>query len=271
MKTHLIALIGILCIAHNSAMGAVSIKKASSVSTQKTSGISDAASLLPTVISLVEGVKQIKKSTKELTAECIPSSSEITFVNKLVKEWAKTGAATAEEAASAIKMRRCESPTGGYESSLRIMADTNEHDVLCFDWFGGSGDINQVWYQFPMAVSTYYCTDGSITGCGEDSRKYASNIYDVLNLVDFDQVDLTNDEMQLFGKLTDKIEKCSDAKLSARKKALWQDFLTTTIGNMGQKTNTGSIMEMVGQTANSGTSGILQSLGGMATQFLGGQ
>ena len=70
-------------------------------------------------------------------------------------------------------------------------------------------------------------------------------------------------------KLIAKIEDCSNAKLSAKKKAMWGEFLISTVGSVGQSTNTGAIMESVSGIAASG-GGIqsLQSLGAIATQFL---
>ena len=68
--------------------------------------------------------------------------------------------------------------------------------------------------------------------------------------------------------LISKIENCSYAKISAKQRALWGDFLVSTMGNLGQKTNTGTILQTVSGVANSGGSGALQSLGSIATQFL---
>ena len=69
-------------------------------------------------------------------------------------------------------------------------------------------------------------------------------------------------------KLISKIEKCSYSKLNAKKKAMWGEFLVDTIGSVGQKTNTAAIMQTVGSVANSGGMGALQSLGGIASQFM---
>jgi hypothetical protein len=70
-------------------------------------------------------------------------------------------------------------------------------------------------------------------------------------------------------KLLSKVESCSTSKLSAKKKALWGEFLVNTAGSLGQKTNTGSIMDQVGGIAASGGAlGSLGSLGSIATQFM---
>ena len=73
-------------------------------------------------------------------------------------------------------------------------------------------------------------------------------------------------------KLIAKIENCSNSKLNAKKRAMWSEFLMGTISNIGQPTNTGSIMEQVSNIAGSGGGlGSLSSLGAIASQFLGNQ
>ena len=79
---------------HNTA-SAVTIKKAAPVVKQETSAQNIGANLLPTVMGLVSGIQALNQQQKTLTAECIPSSQEINFVNNTIKEWAKTGASTA--------------------------------------------------------------------------------------------------------------------------------------------------------------------------------
>ena len=60
----------------------------------------------------------------------------------------------------------------------------------------------------------------------------------------------------------------------AKKKALWGQFLTTTISSVGQKTNSGNIMDVVSSVAGasgSGAGGMLNSLTGVAGTLFGGQ
>lgn len=267
MKKFLLFFVGTIFMAQNVAM-AVTIKKAAPVATKQTSVADAGASLVPTVIGLVSGVKQLTQQQKALTAECIPSSAEVNFVNNIIKEWAKTGARTADEVQASLGMKRCATATGGYASTVRIAEGTDERDLICYDWFGGSGNDGMVWEKFPMAVSTYYCTDGSLTGCSDKYKQYVSNIYDVFNLVDFDTTDYTQQEAKMAGVLISKIENCSYARLNAKKKALWGEFLIDTVGGLGQKTNTATIMQTVSGVANSGGMGALQSLGSIATQFM---
>lgn len=269
MKRFLLIFIGGLLAVHGTA-GAVTIKKAAPVATKQASVQDAGASLLPTALNLVSGVMQLNQQQKALTAECIPSSQEITFVNSIVKEWAKTGAATAEEIESSKMngVKRCEDGNT-YESSVRISADLGEDGLICYDYY--KDDENTVWYGFPKAASAYYCADGSLDSCGEKSRKYVSNIYDVFNLVDFSEADYTAQEAKMAGNLIAKIEKCSNAKLNARKKALWGEFLVGTVGGLGKKTDTANIMQTVSSMSGAFSGGGMQSLGSLsslATQFL---
>ena len=270
MKRNFLFLVVGLCVATSVAQGAITIKKAAPVATKQASAMDAGASLIPTVLNLVGGIKQLNQQQKELTAECSPTAQELDFVNRTIKEWAKTGAATADEVETSLGMKRCTTgPVGGYQASVRVAAGVDESSIICYDYFAGSGNDNMVWAGFPMAVKTYYCADGSLTSsCDEKDRREVSNIYDVFNLIDFAEADYTPTEATMAAKLIAKIEKCSYAKLNARKKAMWGDFLVETIGNVGQKTNTGAIMQTVSGVANTGGVGALQSLGGIATQFL---
>lgn len=261
MRKKLLLFIGCLLAVHNTA-GALTIKKAPAVVKQETSVQEVGGNLLPTVIGLVSNIQALNQQQKELTAECIPSSSEINFVNKTIKEWAKTGAATSEEIKSRLNMQPCPDHNGGYEEAVREAASDDSED-LCYDSFQDSSDENTVWHEFPKAVSTYYCTDGTESGCNDKYKKYVSNIYDVFNLIDFTKDDYTKEEATMAANLMTKIESCSYAKISSRKKALWGEFLTTTVGNLGQKTNTASVMDLVNSMQGTlGGSG-LQALGGL--------
>jgi hypothetical protein len=270
MKNFLLLFIGGLVAVHGTA-GALTINKAPVVAKQEISAQNVGGNLLPTVVGLVSGIQALNQKQKDLTAECIPSSQEVSFVNNMIKEWAKTGAATASELESRLNMKRCEDYNGGYENAVRMSAEIDATEDLCYDSFGDTADKAAVWYQFPKAVSTYYCTDGSISGCNDKYRKYVSNIYDVFNLIDFSKDDYTADEAKMATTLMSKIESCSYAKISAKKKALWGDFLTTTVGGLGQKTNTASVMDIVSGMSGSLGGGGLQSLSGIgniATQLL---
>lgn len=262
MNKTLLFFVGVVsCMAANAAW-AVTIKKAAPVATQQASASSSTAtaSLLPGVLQLVSGVQQLNKQNKALTEACIPSAAEISFVNNTIKEWAKTGAATADDVQKSMKRSRCASATGGYEVSVKASAGTDA-GAICYNYFS---DENMIWHQFPMVGSVKYCADGSSSCSGKE--KHASDIYEIFNLIDFTEADYTKQEATMAANLIAKIENCSAARLSDKKRAAWGEFITTTIGNVGQSTNTGAIMQSVGSLTSGGG---LSSLGAIASQFIG--
>lgn len=267
MKKALIAFVAMFsCMTADVAMGAVAIKKAAPVATQTASASSATASLVPSVLSLVSNVQQLTAKQKEMTTECMPSSAEITFVNNVVKEWAKTGAMTADDVQKQLRRRPC--PGGsGYASEVESNYSIGLEDDVCYDNFVGYGNQGMVWEGYPKVGMATYCDDGSDT-C--KNKKTVSDIYEIFNLVDFSEADYTKSEATMAAKLISKIENCSNAKLSQKKRAMWGEFLTTTIGSVGQKTNTSTIMDTVGNITKGGTNltGGLSSLGSVATQFL---
>jgi hypothetical protein len=266
--------IAMLCFAPLfSAGAAVQVKKAAPVAAKPSAGTESAASLVPTVLGLVSNVMEMNAKQKALTEECIPSSAEINFVNNTIKEWAKTGQTTAAEMGRGLG-----SPCGlnvsdgGYAADVLSSAGA-AGSVPCYDTFVGAGNRDMVWENFPKASKGTYCKSGGSTPpcLNKNDLVTVSNAYDLFNRIDFSQADYTQGEVTMAGKLLSKVEDCSSSKLSAKKRALWAEFLFNTAGSLGQKTNTGTIMEQVGGIVNSnggGALGSLGSLGAIATQFM---
>ncbi len=116
MKKTILFFAGLMCCAPMmSAHAAVAVKKAAPVATQESAGTAGAASLIPTVLGLVSGVQALNAQQQALTAECIPTTAELNFVNTTMQEWAKTGAATADDVQRTQKMpiRQWRVPVGG--------------------------------------------------------------------------------------------------------------------------------------------------------------
>lgn len=270
MKRTLHVFVGIFCMVAMPAMAAVSIKKAAPVATQQASKLDSAGSLVGTALTLVSGVKALNQQVNALTAECQPTSAEVTFVNDTVKEWAKTGAASAEDVQRSLKRKPCDvsSGIGGYQTAVEIAVMMGDDSEICYDSFKGDGNEGMVWYEFPRVGTATYCDDGS-RSCGKN-QKSTSDIYEIFNLIDFTEADYTKQEATMAGKLIAKIEKCSTAKLSQAKKALWGNFLTESIGNLGQKTSTASIMDTVSGVVGSGggAMGGLSSIGSFITSAM---
>ena len=261
--------IGCICVVAMPATAAVSIKKAAPVATQQASKLDGAGSLVGTALTLVSGVKALNQKVNALSAECQPTSAEISFVNETVKEWAKTGAASAEDVQRILKRKPCDvsSGIGGYQTAVEIAVMMGDDYEICYDSFKGNGNEGMVWQDFPRVGTATYCDDGS-SSCGKNQKKM-SDIYEIFNLVDFTEADYTKQEATTAGKLIAKIEKCSTAKLNQAKKALWGSFLTESIGNLGQKTSTASIMDAVsGVVGGNGAMGGLSSIGSFITNTM---
>lgn len=238
---------------------AVAVKKAAPVATKASSKTDASASLMGSVLGLVTSVQALNAQQKALTEDCVPSASEISFVDKTIKEWAMTGASSAIEIQNKLHAKPCDNITGNYEESAK-WADATESTDVCYDVLKGVGNDNMVWERFPKVGKATFCPGGDST-C--KNKKTVSNIYEIFNLIDFDSSDYTVQEATMAGKLIDKIERCSNAKLTARKRALWAGFLTDTLSNVGQKTNTGNILQQVSTISNSGGGGGLGALGGL--------
>ena len=268
MKKILLFFSGIIAFTLSSPVSAITINKAAPVAAQETSAASSVTSLVPTVLGLITNVQSISAKQKELTAECIPSTQEITFVNNMIKEWAKTGAMSAEEVQKRLGRKNCTSATG-YQNSVNIAMATDMEDTICFDFFGDSGDKGMVWENYPKASIATYCSDGGpVNMCSDKDKVTVSNIYDIFNLIDFVDVDYIGaTEIKMYANITSKIETCSYSKLSAKKRQLWGEFLSSTINSLGEPTNTGDIMQSVSSFTSGGLSQGLGSLGSLATSL----
>lgn len=236
-----------------------SIKKAAPVAAQESGGVSgglqSAASLLPTVIGFVQDFQQLKKDQQQLGADCVPSSSEISTVNDLVKEWAKIGNTTVESAASGSWV-----PAKSYSNDYKGCME-NQDKEGCYEVFEASVDDGYIWKGFPKASSAKL-----------DNGKNVSNIYVVMNKLPFGPEDYTKSELSKIKSLMEKADRCAPGTISKKKKELWGNFLVGTISKVGASTGTagvGDVMNMaqgLGASGGSGISGVLSSFGGQALQ-----
>ena len=221
------------------AFGAANVlvpKKANSVAKREeaTSVTNVGGSLLPTAINLVGGVMQLNKQQQELVAECKPTQKEITFVNNLVKEWAIAGAANPFES------KTCPS---GETYKLRVSENAGSLDAedICYDSWSDLEANGAVWAGFPKADVATYCPGGGT--CATSKQKTVTNLYDIFDAIDFEEKDYTKAEAIQANALLEKSAKCSGSKLAAKRLESFGGFVTNAIGNMGQKTNTASVMD----------------------------
>ncbi|MBR4806495.1 MAG: hypothetical protein IKZ64_01595 [Alphaproteobacteria bacterium] len=254
-----------------SAFGAANVlvpKKASSVAKRETetSVTGLGGSLLPTALGVVGNVMALNKQQKELAAECEPTAKEIAFVNNLVKEWAIAGAPNPFDMGTFGSVYPCEGTR--YEEKMSDADSSLEVVNLCYDAYTEAEARGAVWVRYPKAAVARYCPEGG-GGCAASKQKKTTNLYEIFNAIDFDEKDYTKAEATQANALLDKSAKWSGSKLAAKRLESFGTFVTSTIGGLGQKTNTASVMQSVsGALGSSGLSGLVGSFGGIAGQLL---
>ena len=270
MKKLIFIFVTVLCAASSYAAVSVKtsgVKKAAPVATKQTDKMESVTSLLPTVVGLVSEVKSLSAQQQQLSSDCAPTTSEIETVNNLVKEWAKTGVTTAENATTGLgdycSNNKDDNSHGNYGSYMRN-ADNNKK---CFESFTSESDKEMIWYRFPKASSDSICDAINGKNC-----KNVSNIYDVFAKIPFTEEDYTEAEAKKISKLIEKMNRCADGKLNAARRELYGNFLTKALGSVGQSTGaagTASVLEAVSSLGGSSDiKSMLPSLGQMATQVL---
>ena len=264
MRNIISILIAFVCMAPCASWSAVNVKssgvkKAAPVATKQADKMESVTSLLPTVIGMVGSVKALNAQQQQLSADCAPTSSEIQIVNDLVKEWAKTGAVTASAMVDSSLGNLC---NGNFGDVMKF-ADSKE---TCYEVFNGSYDKGMIWENFPKA-SYATITDEF----DKKNNKTVSNIYTILRRIQFTDEDYTASEAKNIAKLLEKANRCDETSKNAAKLELYGNFVTQTLGSVGQTTGaagTASVLEAVSSMGGSGNvKSMLPSLGSMATQM----
>lgn len=261
-----------LCVADAfSATKVLMPKKADAVAKRDTTTTTSnsAASLASTAVNLVGTAVALSRQQKALVAECEPDAKDVAFVNEMVKEWANAGAANPMKSKSRAQCG-VDSNSPNYQSSVLGAIDGSSVDSarVCWDVFTEAEARGAVWAGFPKAAVADVCGDGT-GACAKNSRKKYTNLWDIWAMIPFEDKDFTKSESSRATALNEKAKKCSPAKLAEKRMEQLGGFVLDSVGNIGQKTNTGSIMEtvqsVVGNTSLGGT------LGGVAPilgQFL---
>ena len=252
-------IIGILCVTGDAGAANVTVKKASSVKKQETSGLETitSGSLLPGVIGLVSNVASLKKQTEELKAECVPSGTESAWVDNIVKEYAKTGAKTAEQMLGGAKA--CSSDSGW---DIEVQEARASGQEPCMPVFNDADDADAIWSGYPRVKTAKYCPDLGDTTCADSKKKNESNIYKIFGALDWTQEDYLVGEGDMFIKMMEKTDKCAPEKITARNREAYANFVKQTISGAGQSQNTGAIYEAIGNLTGSG--GGLSGVGSLA-------
>ena len=236
-------------------------KKAAPVAKKETSVSSSiGASLLPTALSMVNAGITLSKQQRELSAECEPTQREITFVNNLVKEWAIAGATNPMGKSGWVTC----AAGRHYKDSIKDAYEYGETDTskICFDVYDQKEARGAVWAGFPKADIATYCADGS-TSCKGNSQKKMSNLWEIYQLIGWQDADFIGSESSEATKLNERIAKCAPAKLNARKTEAMGGFIKDTVSNIGKPMGTETIMESVQGILSQSGSGFAGTLGGL--------
>ncbi len=250
------------------ANAAIVIKKAAPVADNSSdSGKSTTNSLVPSLIGFVAGVSSLNAQQKALTGDCIPTDPDMRFIDNMMKEWAKTGQDTSKSIGDKLIGRAPCSDC--YSEDVRTGVNNTAGLKPGYNTFTGDGNAGKVWEGFPRPGKGFTCRNGAVY-CTEADGEQVTDAYDIFNLIGFGPSDYLPSEASQAAKILEKTERCSDAKLTAKKRELWGAFLTQTASGLGKKTNTGNVMEQVGTITQSGGGalGAVSSLSGIATQFM---
>ena len=248
------------------------IKKASAVKQQEKSGIESvtSGSLVSGMVGLVTNVAALAKQQRELDAECVPTSSDLEFVNELVKEYAKI--ADVKDGESMLSNMCGDNAT--YTDDVQSTKPYKQESCSATK-FEKKSKSGYVWDSFPYAETATYCADADTANCPSSKKKTVSNIYVIFNQIRFDEEDFTATEASKYQKFKEKLDKCAPEKVLSNKKEAYVGLVKNAISGAGQKTNTATVWDAVGtltQSASgggmSGLSGGIQSLMPAVTGFL---
>ena len=261
-----------VCLLNQGAVAAnFAVKKASPVKKQETSGLDSVSnnSVIPGVLNLVTSVAALKQEQKTLRAECYPTASEQSFVNDMVKEFAKTGIMTAKSMREAVagNNNKCAGATG-YRESVRESKSVGIGKP-CVEVFDSKADENKIWRDYPKVSAVTYCPDISMDSC-PSKEQYASNIYEIFGLITFEEGDYLASEASKYDSFMKKMEKCSPANIKARTTQAYMNFAKNAVTGIGQKTNTANIWDAVGTlTQGNSTLQQIQTLAPAMVQMFG--
>lgn len=229
------------------------IKKASSVQ-EKQQDKMDAVTgtnLAGMAIGLFAGIQALKNEEKAMSQSCAPSIADRDYVNKMMREYAKTGQKTSKEMLAALGAQASD----GW-CSYKEYVRTGQGEK-CFDLMVGSDDDGRIWYGYPSATEGFQECPPDKPNCKD--KKYYSNVYEIYAVMNWTDADLLPDELSTHSKLMAKAEECAPEVIARKNRERAGNLITGTLGSIGQKQNTAGTMEAVG--------GLMQ---GMGTNGLGG-
>ncbi|MDR0319509.1 MAG: hypothetical protein LBH81_02100 [Rickettsiales bacterium] len=256
-------------------------KKADVVATKEAPSAMSAGSLASTALALGLGAMNINQQFKALSASCVPSQTDINFVQRMVLEVAKTGV-NAKDFTSALG-DECD-----YDGAFRENAIGRANNTIktrCFEPIknasSDSRNVNGI-IVCSVASAGNNC-ESTLEGAvlvgfpkvsSEQIKKstgetvYASNIHDIFAAVmgHFGPDDLLESEIASAQRLTALADQCSEVRLAAKQKEVWMGFAQEAIMGVSAGTlqaNPMDALQAAGGMVGGGGMGSLIQAGSM--------
>jgi len=229
----------------------IQIKKDSGVAVQdnKMADGGGIANVLGTAVNLLSAVNTMKTQEKYLDDSCAPDSSDLQFVNSMVREYARIDAATASEMFAALP------PQQKQNCSYAQTANAGQGVAVCYDWFSGAENAGRVWADYPMASLERLCPPEK-PGCLQTETKTYSNIYEIYRAMNWTEDDLLPNEIAQHTRLMKKMETCSPELIKQQKMQMTGALIQNTINSIGKPQDMTSSMTQMNQLMQqSGTGG----------------
>jgi len=261
-----------------------------------------AGSLLATAINLGIGAMALQNQLKATAAACVPSVSDVNFVQRMVLEVAKTGVKASEFTKSAggsclenvgndFKTRAQNIHDGQAQRGEGKCADTVPTGDSIWDGtnvrLAANCTINGISFCTGTGDSRVITMDGALLKgfpivsnenvqrtANQANRANFTNIHDIFAAAMgyFQPDDLLESEINQAHRLSQLSEQCSETRLRAQQRQLWMNFAGGAIMGLGEGNMQADIgMAMQAAQGAAGGAGVTGTLLQMAPMFLGAQ
>jgi hypothetical protein len=253
MKLREISLISaaVAILSANAAAAPLVPQKADVVAAKSSPGLMDAGGLIATGMGIFQTIQGINQQFKALEAECVPSVSDVNFVQKMVLEVAKTGVSANDFNRGLGGVQAC-TDINNYRANEEVRAANTGKVDKCFDAISASaGTIN--------GISLIDTMEGSLLAgfpkvSSEKVQKSGGEMVNVSNMHDIFSVvmgyfgpdDLLANEVANAQKLVQLADKCSEVKVNAARKQAWMGLAQQAIMGISEGTFQANPMDALG-------------------------
>ncbi|MDR2685428.1 MAG: hypothetical protein LBB23_01490 [Rickettsiales bacterium] len=202
--------------------------------------------LLSTAIALGVNAMAISDQFKALDATCVPSSSDINFVQKMVLEVAKTGVPLTEFTNDAIG-NTCSAGTSFKDNEeARVQTGSGKNFPRCFEKIDNTSSTETQVNGITIRNNSESTLDGAVLNSwprvssakvtnSKNKEINVSNIYEIWAAVSskLSQEDWLEGEITQGQRMNEQIQRCDPQALKNTKGAAWIGFAQEAIMGMG--------------------------------------